>query len=270
MRHRTAPAAIGLLLALTACTSSSRTSKATVTAPVPTAPPTVTANVATSTSTTGTPTTTATTRTVASVATTTPPTAPPSTVTTAVLLPDGIGTKVNAAPGVNTPGDIRQLIPKMWVFIPSATDPNDNHVQPPRPGDIDIITAYIEEETAAYALIVQRPVPTVASPRLAAAQTASALAKAMEYYQGRAAAGDFYDLADGLVLRPVVIADPRSVTEAFIFDCVLDGSGWRKSDGSLAKGEVAGVKRSPQIARIVKVDGRWITDVVSTDDRVCA
>ena len=189
---------------------------------------------------------------------------------TAVVLPEGIGTKVDSAPGVSTPGDIRLLLPKVWAFVPSIPDPNDNHVQPPSPEDLPIIAAYLEEEAAGNELAVQRPLPTVPSPRLVAAQTPEALANVIAYYKQLAAAGSYFDLGEGIVLRPVVIASPRSDTEAFIFDCVLDGGVLRTADGSPAQGEVAGVKRSPQIARMVRVADRWVTDVVTTDERVCA
>ena len=177
---------------------------------------------------------------------------------------------VDSAPGVNSPGEIRELMPKMWVFIPSAPDPADIHVQPPLPEDIEIIAAYVEERTALAELITQNPVPAEPTPRLVAALRDGAVAETAGILKPAASSGFYYDLAEGVVFRPIVISDPRSDTEAFIFDCQLDASVRRNTDGSLVDGEVPGVKRFPQIARMVKVDGRWIVDVVSSDDRVCA
>ena len=189
---------------------------------------------------------------------------------TAVVLPEGIGTKVDSAPGVSTPGDIRLLLPKVWAFVPSVPAPNDNHVQPPLPEDLPIITAYLEAQTSAFELLAIRPTPTKASPRAIAAHSAAALSALESDLQKHASAGEYYDLAEGIVLRPVVIATPRSDAEAFIFDCQLDSSGWRKADGTLAAGEVAGSKRFSQIARMTRVNDRWFTDAVSVDERVCA
>jgi hypothetical protein len=203
------------------------------------------------------------------------PTTPPSispgvTVAATELLPSNVGTKVDAAPGVTTPGDIRELLPKLWAFVPSAPDPNDAHVQPPLPGDVEILAAYLETIGAVYEQVTQRPTPATPSPRVAESFVDGGAEWATGVFAPRAASGQYRDLGQGLVVRPIVIADPRSATEAFIFDCQLDGTVLRNADGSLADGEVEGVKNGPQIARIVKVNGHWITDKISADDRVCA
>ena len=72
------------------------------------------------------------------------------------------------------------------------------------------------------------------------------------------------------MLRPVVIADPRSDSEVVIFDCVLDGGDWVLSDGSLAPGETPGVTELPLSARLLLVDGEWKLDALAEDDRACA
>ena len=235
----------------------------TVTAPVPTAPDSTAAPVTTET--------TSSTSTTSSTATSTAATVADSTAPSTTGAPLVIGgTVVDSAPGVNSPGEIRELMPKMWVFIPSAPDPADIHVQPPLPEDIEIIAAYVEERTALAELITQNPVPAEPTPRLVAALRDGAVAETAGILKPAASSGFYYDLAEGVVFRPIVISDPRSDTEAFIFDCQLDASVRRNTDGSLVDGEVPGVKRFPQIARMVKVDGRWIVDVVSSDDRVCA
>ena len=68
----------------------------------------------------------------------------------------------------------------------------------------------------------------------------------------------------------MVIADPRSDTEAFIFDCQLDGTVFVNSDGTLADGQIPGVKEFPQIASVIKRDGEWIVDRLTRDERACA
>lgn len=262
------PAVIAACLVLVACDSNN---SPRITAPVPTAPTivpatttSVTASTAPTTSSTSTSASTATS--TSTVATAVDSTSPSTTGVPGVIG----GTVVDSAPGVNSPGEIRELLPKLWVFIPSAPDPADIHVQVPLPADIEIIAAYVEERTALYELITQRPNPSQPSPRLVASRRDGAQSVTEGILKPDSQSGVYYDLAEGLVLRPVVIADPRSETEAFIFDCQLDASVRRNADGSLVDGEVPGVKRFPQIARMVKVDGRWVVDVVSKDDRVCA
>jgi hypothetical protein len=72
------------------------------------------------------------------------------------------------------------------------------------------------------------------------------------------------------VLRPIVLADPRTEDEAFIFDCQLDGVVYvNDADGSLADGEVPGVTEFPQVASLVRVDRRWLLDRLSRDERAC-
>ena len=186
-----------------------------------------------------------------------------------VLQPE-IGTKVDAAPGVTTPGDIRELSPNTWIFIPSEPDPNDARIQPPLPEDIEIITAYIEERDALTELITQRPMAAQVSERYAAATIDGGAAALESLLRPGAAAGQYFDVSAGVVFRPVVIADPRSDNEAFVFDCQLDGSVLRNADGSLVDGQVEGVKEYPQVARIERVDGRWLVAAVSSDDRVCS
>jgi hypothetical protein len=240
----------------------------TITALVPTLAPTTTTTAPTGTTATGAPNSTAP---VTSV------TAPPGsisaatvTVATIELLPPTVGTKVTSAPGVTTAGDIRELLPKMWAFIPSAPDPNDRHVQPPLPGDIEIIAAYLETQAALYQIVTQSPTPEQPSPRMIASWADGAVAVTANLLKPRSASGQFRDLGQGLVLRPIVIADPRSASEAYIFDCQLDGTVLRNADGSLADSEIEGVKSAPQIARIVNVNGHWITDKITVDNRVCA
>ena len=259
-----------LALAGTACRSGNAGPDVTPAPPssVSSSPSTVARSVPTSSSTAPAP--SSTTSTTAASPTTTPTTAPANTVVTAVVLPEGIGTKVDSAPGVSTPGDIRLLLPKVWAFVPSVPAPNDNHVQPPAPEDLPIISAYLEAQAAEAAFLTQRPLPTVASQSVIDVRTPAGVKSFEALLQLHAAAGDYYDLADGVVVRPVVIASPRSGVEAFIFDCELDSSGWRKADGTLAAGAVGGVTKYPAIARMVNVDGRWVTDALTTDERVCA
>jgi hypothetical protein len=90
-------------------------------------------------------------------------------------------------------------------------------------------------------------------------------------FASRNAAGEYLGFpGDGDVLRPVVIADPRSDDEAFIFDCLISGSHYLNADGSLADGEVPGTILAPLIVRVVMTEAGWIVDDIQDDERACS
>ncbi|MEX0847846.1 MAG: hypothetical protein WD023_08700, partial [Ilumatobacteraceae bacterium] len=72
---------------------------------------------------------------------TTAPSLPVSDLTGPVFS-DELGVKVATAPGVNTPGDTRQLLPEgLYVHIAWTADPNDPSVFTVQPDDIPILEA---------------------------------------------------------------------------------------------------------------------------------
>ncbi len=198
-------------------------------------------------------------------ATSTPPTEPDDDR----FLPEGLGTVVDSAPGVNSPGEITELIDNVWFFVPSETVEDDSNVVPPLPEDRDILAAYAEAQAAYHEQASMQPLSAEPSDRLAAAMADGGQRLAENVLGPAASAGQHLDLTDGIVLRPVVIADPRSDTEAFIFDCQLDGTVFVNADGSLADGQTRGVKEFPQIASVVRKDGTWIVERLTRDERAC-
>ena len=185
------------------------------------------------------------------------------------FLPEGLGTVVDSAPGVNSPGEITELIDNVWFFVPSETVEDDSNVVPPLPEDRDILAAYAEAQAAYHEQASMQPLSAEPSDRLAAAMADGGQRLAENVLGPAASAGQHLDLTDGIVLRPVVIADPRSDTEAFIFDCQLDGTVFVNADGSLADGQTRGVKEFPQIASVVRMDGTWIVERLTRDERAC-
>ncbi len=256
--------ALVLVVAGLAACAGSGNADPEVTAPLPTVAPTTDDGGPSETDVTTMPNT---------VAETTKPTEPPTETTTAVepggFLPADLGTPVDGAPGVDTPGEIVELIDNVWIFVPTEPDPNDANVVPPLPEDIEIITAYAEAQAAYHEQASMNPMPAEPSDRVVASLADAGARLAENIFAPKSAAGQYLDLTDGIVLRPVVIADPRSDTEAFIFDCQLDGTVFVNSDGSLADGQTPGVKEFPQIASIVKVGDDWIVDRLTRDDRAC-
>ncbi len=186
------------------------------------------------------------------------------------FIPDGLGTPVDSAPGVSSPGEVVELIENVWIFIPSEADENDANVVPPLAEDEHIIVAYAEAQAAYHEQASMSPIPVEPSERLAASVADGGARLAENIFVPSAAAEQHLDLSDGIILRPVVIADPRSDTEAFIFDCQLDGTVFVNADGSLADGQTPGVKEFPQIASIVKVGDDWIVERLTRDERACA
>lgn len=185
------------------------------------------------------------------------------------FLPEGLGTVVDSAPGVNSPGEITELIDNVWFFVPSETVDGDSNVVPPLPEDRDILAAYAEAQAAYHEQASMQPLSAEPSDRLAAAMVDGGQRLAENVLGPAASAGQHLDLTDGIVLRPVVIADPRSDSEAFIFDCQLDGTVFVNADGSLPDGQTRGVKQFPQIASVVYQDGEWIVERLTRDERAC-
>ena len=247
-------ATVSLLVALVACGGNSDS------APEETAPPPSRASTTTVDPTDSAVSTTASTSTTSPTTSAPPVTTadslPDTTATTETenggsFLPDDLGRRVDSVPGVDTPGEIVELLENVWIFIPTEGDPNDASVVPPLPEDADIIAAYAEAEAAVHEQFSTDPLPAEPTDRLTAALTEDVVNLYVEQVLGpRSAAGEHLDTSAGVLLRPVVVADPRSDTEAIIFDCVLDGGNWVTDDGTLAEGETPGIDRFPVISRV--------------------
>ncbi|MGK2886394.1 MAG: hypothetical protein ACSLE8_16745 [Rhodococcus sp. (in: high G+C Gram-positive bacteria)] len=187
------------------------------------------------------------------------------------FLPADLGTPVDGAPGVDTPGEVVELIDMVWLFVPSESDPDDASVVVPLPEDADIIAAYGRAMIALYGQVTQNPIPVEPSEAMRATFVDGGAKYSENVFAVRSAAGEYLGFpGDGDVLRPVVIADPRSETEAFIFDCAISGSHYLKADGTLAAGEVGGTTRAPLIVRLVNQDGVWLVDDIQDDERACS
>jgi hypothetical protein len=206
--------------------------------------------------------------------TTSPPTVPATTsaptttlpVTTGVVLPPDLGQLVSSAPGVTTPGDIWQLAPRLWLFLPSesAGDPN---LTPPRPEDAEILIAYARKQRALNLAASSDPM-NLNSAELRAAYTQRGL-------EGRVGAlerlaNGYLQLSDGIVFRPRVLSEPRSSTSAIIFDCLLDSSFFAESGSRQPlPGEVSGPRRTAVFAGLVNISGSWLVELDGPEDLAC-
>ena len=259
MRFSARPLYASLAIAFVACTGSDASS------PEETAPPPSRA----STTVDSEPTETSLTR---------RPTEPPSTASTSEqtttvadqgFLPEALGPRVDSVPGVNSAGEITQLLDGVWVFVPTEPDPADANVVPRLPEDAEILAAYAQAQGAYHEQASQSPLNPQPSDRLQAAVADGGQRLAENVLIPESEAGRHLDLSDGIVLRPVVVADPRSDTEAFIFDCQLDGTVFVNDDGSLPEGATPGVREFPQIASVIVQNGEWIVDRLTRDERAC-
>lgn len=206
--------------------------------------------------------------------TTTDETVPDSTTTepeTGGFLPGDLGTPVDGAPGVESPGEVIELVDMVWLFVPTVSDPDDANIVVPLPEDADVIAAYARAMEALYGQVTQNPIPVEPTEAMQATFVDGGAKYSENVFAIRNAAGEYLGFpGDGDVLRPVVIADPRSDTEAFIFDCAISGSRYLNADGSLADGEVGGTTRAPLIIRVVQQDGAWLVDDIQDDERACS
>jgi hypothetical protein len=196
-------------------------------------------------------------------------TIPPTTtlpVTTGIVLPPDLGRLVASAPGVSTPGDIWELAPKLWLFLPSESvgDPN---LTPPRPEDAEILIAYARKQKALNLAASQFPM-TLGSPDLRATYTASGLEKRMRALRPWVDAR--LELADGLVFRPRVASEPRTTDSALVLDCYLDSSYFADpATGEAWPGEQTGHRLAAVFAAMVRVDSRWIVSEDGPEELSC-
>ncbi|MEP1123701.1 MAG: hypothetical protein ABJH68_07410 [Ilumatobacter sp.] len=184
-------------------------------------------------------------------------------------MPEELGPRVDSVPGVNSAGEITQLLDGVWIFVATEPDPADANVVPPLPEDAEILAAYAEAQGAYHEQASQSPLDPQPGEAMQASFADAGQRLADNVLIPEREAGRHLDLSDGIVLRPVVVADPRSETEAFIFDCQLDGTVFVNEDGSLPEGTTRGVREFPQIASVILQDGEWIVDRLTRDERAC-
>lgn len=185
-------------------------------------------------------------------------------------LPDDLGPRLDSVPGVDSPGEIVEIADMVALFVPSALDPDDANLIPPLPEDLDIIVAYARAMTALYGQVTLDPVPVEPSAAMQATFLDGGEKYSQNVFAPRNAAGEHLEFfGDPDVLRPTVLADPRSDDEAFIFDCALSASRYVDADGDFVDGGSPGTQLAPLLVRLVRQDGGWIVDDIQDDERAC-
>jgi len=250
LRHTLIPSCCAAAL-LAACSNGGMTEPSTIA-------PTV-ATVAAPTSTTAGPTTAPTTTVVDTTS---------STVAPAVLLsPDGPWTRVDSAPGVDTPGLFYELMPKLWVYLPTKEDLDHGitwtFTEPDRP----VIEAYLRARLVYFESITSKPMD-LDHPGWSE-MYADGGEMFLSSLRSRTDEGQVASLADGIVLRPSVLGEDRSDTTAIVFDCVLDGGYFVLPDGSLAPGSVRGVIASGVGYRLELIGSDWLVSDWGVQEDAC-
>ncbi len=253
--------AVASALLLAACTDGAGSDTGTL----PTAPPTAPPTIETAPRTTP----------AASSSTTSSTTDPAGTVTTTATLPpgvvglspDGPWRRVDSAPGITTPGLFYELMPKLWVYLPLEQDIDNGILATFSQDDAPIIEAYLQARLTYYRATTQRPVD-LADDGWERYYTDGGAAYRDQLTKHRDL-DEILDLDMGVVLRPEVLGDERTDTNAIIFDCTLDGAIWRLPDGSLGSSSTPGVVVDGTGAIVVFSDGRWNLNRIANQPDAC-
>ena len=253
--HRRALGALGCTLLLVACDGGT------------TAPPDLTEVSTTPTvAPTAAPSTTVAATTTEEPSTTASPTTAPGTVG---LSPDGPWTLVDSAPGVEGVGLTYELMPKLWVFLPTEVDLERGYLWTFNEEDREVIEAYLMAKLTRYRSTDSVPA-TLDDTGWDLYYTDALAADILPLYQEFSDQGVYVDLDLGVVLRPAVIEDQRTNTYVIILDCVLDGAVARSADGELAPGATPGVAENGYAFALINEDGTWKVDNYSDEVSACA
>ena len=196
-----------------------------------------------------------------------------STATTAVpdgfvgLSADGPWKLVDSAPGVDSPGLVYELMPKLWAFLPTEEVPDDGNLFVPQPQDVPIIEAYLQAKLVYFRAASQDPID-LDDPGWTEffGDQGDGYREVLEPKRSQ---GQHADLDLGVVLRPYVIGEQRTESFAIVFDCVLDGGVFVMPDGSLAPGSSRGVGESGGGAPVRWTGTRWLVDRVGEQAEAC-
>ena len=205
-------------------------------------------------------------------ATTTVATVPPTVTAPAgapMLSPDGPWTLVDSAPGINSVGLIYELMPKLWVFLPTQEDRPNGYFWTFNELDRPAIEGYIKAMLTRYRSTDSVPA-TLDDEGWDLYFTPENAAIIKPKYQAKSDAGEYTDLDLGVVLRPRVIEDERTESYTIVLDCQIDGAVRRNADGSLAAGATPGIGQLGYAAGMVLVDGAWKLDQFSDSAAGCS
>lgn len=254
---------IAAVIALAACSDDPQLADVTTIAPPPTVAVTsAPASEASSATTTGVTEVTDPAVTSSAPATSADATVPGDPTLTGPTFSDALGVKVDTAPGVNTPGDTRQLLPEgLYVHIAWTADPNDPSVFTARDEDIEILEAYANA-VAAYYLSATTDLSASTDELLRFVVDPTAMfGKAFS----QAAEGNLVlDLGAGVVLRPYVV--DYNGSSATVYDCYLQDEQYVLRNTTR---EPSSLKSTGQVATLVSINGAWKVDTAGLLGSAC-
>ena len=183
---------------------------------------------------------------------------------TGPVFSDALGVKVATAPGVNTPGDTRQLLPEgLYVHIAWTADPTDPSVFTVQPDDIPILEAYAN----AIATYYRAAISTMTTDAPAFDDYfVDGGAKFDEAFDRRRGKGEFTAIGTGVVLRPYVLSDKTTATSAVVLDCFLSDEAYLVGGAPKAAEPMVS---SGQIGTLVLRDGAWVIDIAAGEPQAC-
>ena len=185
------------------------------------------------------------------------------------LSPDGPWHLVDSAPGVEGVGLVYELMPRLWVFLPTEVDLERGYLWTFNEEDRPIIEAYLMAVLTLYRSIDSVPA-TLDDPGWDLYYTPALKAQILPQYQERSEAGVYTDLDLGVVVRPRVIEDRRTDSYAIVLDCSLDGAVRRNADGSYADGATPGVIVTGYANAMVMEGQAWRLDGYNKDPGSCS
>ena len=158
------------------------------------------------------------------------------------------------------------------------TDPNSpNNNRAFRPEDAPIIEAYLKATMAQSLALSELPLDPDNPLLVEAPFTDDALALFDGGLAGRTASNQVLDISGGLTSRPYVLEDDNgNPNRAIVWDCQIDATFWKDVDS----GEKAPPDAYPNVGPpgvetgtetvMVRVDGMWLVDSGSVEERACA
>lgn len=186
-----------------------------------------------------------------------------------VLSPDGPWTLVASAPGINSVGLVYELMPKLWVFLPTQEDRPNGYFWTFNELDRPAIEGYLKAMLTRYRSTDSVPA-TLDDEGWDLYYTPESAAALRAAYQAISDQGEFTDLDLGVVLRPKVIEDERTDEYTIVLDCVLDGAVRRNADGSYAARATPGVVVNGYSAGMRMSGGGWRLDGFNNTGVACA
>jgi len=182
---------------------------------------------------------------------------------TLTLSADGPWTRVDSAPGVDTPGLFYELMPKLWVYLPTAEDLDHGITWVFNETDRPVIEAYLRAQLVYFESGVSGGADSRWGDYYADGDDTD------ERLAVRVGRGERIDLDLGVVLRPAVLGEEREVASALVFDCALDGSVYTTADGGLADGSSTGVAEVGRGFRMSSESGRWLIVDTGSQPEAC-